>query len=85
MSNERPPESYIDVLVRALITRHPLPWCIEQDWTFEVMDANNRCFLKMRTYAAASELIDHADRLAAEDKKADEETTEFLRKEGIEP
>ena len=79
------PESYVDVLVRELVRRYPLPWKTDQDWTCEVHDANGRCFLKFRTCAAADALIAHAERLAAEDEEGKKQVDALLRDAGIDP
>lgn len=75
----------IKFFVRGLLKRHPLPWRLEQDWTWEVIDANNTCLAKFRSDAAASELIDFATKLAVDDAKAEEEVNRFLHEAGIDP
>lgn len=75
----------VKFFVRGLLQRHPLPWRLERDWTWEVIDADNTCFAKFQSDAAGQELIDFAVKLADEDAKAAEEANRFLREAGIDP
>ena len=59
------------------IMKHPLPWKVEQDWTWEVIAANGTCLAKFRFQHQAEEMVAAAEALRAylieSTKKADDE------------
>lgn len=60
------------------IQKHPLPWRIEQDWTYEVYDAKDRIVLKCINWAEAHEFVTLAEELVAEDKKLSKEVAALI-------
>jgi len=75
----------VKFFVRGLLEKHPLPWYVDRDWTWEVLDNNNACLAKFQSDAAAHELVEFAKALAAADAKAKEEADRFLRDAGVDP
>lgn len=71
-------------LVRPLITKHPLPWRLDYDWTVEVYDMNDQIVIKLMTAVQAQELIAFANELAAYDAKGEAEVNKLLAEVGIE-
>jgi hypothetical protein len=57
-------------LVRPMLSKHPLPWRIEQDWILEVTDANHKIVIKLPDHVSAVELIAFAEDLEADEQKA---------------
>jgi len=59
------------------IMKNPLPWKVEQDWTWEVIAANGTCIAKFQKWSQAQEMVSAAEALqiyVTESKKqADEE------------
>ena len=55
-----------DAIVRNVMLSHPLPWRVEQDWTWEVIDAKGAVVAKCMTYARATAVVALAERMAAE-------------------
>lgn len=59
------------------IKKHPLPWKVDQDWTWEVIAADGTCLAKFQTCSQAEEMVAAAEALQAyvieSTKKADEE------------
>ena len=51
--------------LRNLVARHPLPWIIDQDWTWEVFAADATCVGKFMTEAAAERFITLAEAAVA--------------------
>lgn len=70
-------------LVRPLITKHPLPWRLDYDWTVEVYDTSDRLVIKLINAAQAQELITFANELAAYDARGDAEVRRLLEDAGI--
>jgi len=48
----------------ALIARHPLPWTIDRDWTYEVIATDGACVAKKMTYEAAVAFVTTAESVA---------------------
>lgn len=65
-----------ELLFRQLM-KHPLPWTVDQDWTFEVLDSKGACIAKFQRSDQAEEMIAAAEALQAylveSQRKADEE------------
>jgi hypothetical protein len=78
-------KTFVDVLVRRLLSSHPLPWRIEHDWTVEVIDANNRVVEKFMNDAMANDLIAAAVVVHANDEKGRAEVDALLAEYGIDP
>lgn len=53
----------LENLTSELINNHPLPWHIDRDWTYEVLDANNGIVLKCQTMKQAETLIKLVDEI----------------------
>lgn len=70
-------------LVRPLITKHPLPWRLDYDWTVEVYDTSDRLVIKLINAAQAQELITFANELAAYDARGAAEVRRLLEDAGI--
>ncbi len=72
-------------LVRPLITKHPLPWRIDYDWSTELYDAKDQIVMTFpRTSAAlAQELIDFANDVAAWDAQGEIGMKKLLAEAGI--
>jgi hypothetical protein len=49
--------------IRALVDRHPLPWTIDQDWTWEVIASDGTCVEKKMTYGDALAFVTLAESL----------------------
>jgi len=47
------------------IKKHPLPWKVDQDWTWEVIAANGTCLAKFRYQHQAEEMVAAAEALQA--------------------
>jgi hypothetical protein len=71
-------------LVRPLITKHPLPWRLEYDWTVEVYDAADRLVIKLMNAAQAQELCEFAIELAAYDASGEIAVKKLFAELGIE-
>jgi hypothetical protein len=56
--------------VRPLIAKHPLPWCIEQDWTLEITDNQGAIVFKCMRSIEAIALIELAEELNKDDREA---------------
>ena len=50
-----------ELLFQALLN-HPLPWRIEQDWTYEVTASDDYIIAKCRTRQEAEEFISFAEK-----------------------
>ena len=65
-------------LVRPLITKHPLPWRLEYDWTVEVYDAKGGLVMKLMNDTQAQELLAFVTELAAYDARGEAEVKKLL-------
>lgn len=55
-------------LIRGLLDRHPWPWTVEQDWTFEIYDRTHELVIKLPlNHPEAGELMEAASKIAKED------------------
>jgi hypothetical protein len=63
------------LIVGDLLVRHPLPWRVVQDWTWEVRDANDAVVVKMPRSGPATDFVAYAERVRAE---RDEFAARFL-------
>src|SRR5260221_707216 len=70
-----------ELLFRQLM-KHPLPWKIDQDWTYEVIDAKNNCIAKFQSCHQAEEMIAAAEALQVYLIESKREADEHLRKMG---
>lgn len=66
------------VLLHALLS-HPLPWRVDQDWTWEVLAADGATIAKCRTPEQAQAVVSLAERMAAEMAEAELAAEEDLR------
>lgn len=57
--------------LRALIVAHPLPWHVDQDWTFEVIAADGKCVGQFMLAADAEEFIREAVAIRGAMEKAE--------------
>jgi hypothetical protein len=48
-------------LLSNMVIEHPLPWKVEQDWTWEVYDASGKLVVKLGSYDAATTLLEKAE------------------------
>lgn len=71
-------------LVLPLISKHPLPWRVDHDWTAEVFDAKGQLVIQLMTDAHALELIEFATELSASDAQGAVEVKKLLAEAGIE-
>ena len=60
-----------DLLHNQLLS-HPLPWTIEQDWTWEVTAADGALIAKCPSYERARALVDAAEEMARKSLEAEE-------------
>lgn len=67
--------SAADDIVRQVTLTHPLPWTIERDWTWEVLDARGQVVAKCRTPGDAQAVVDLGQALHAK-READALTVE---------
>lgn len=57
--------SAADDIVRQVSLTHPLPWTIDRDWTWEVLDARGQVVAKCKTPGDAQAVVDLGKRLHA--------------------
>lgn len=48
--------------IAQLVKQHPLPWTIDQDWTWEVIASDGCCVAKKMTHGEAAAFIAKAER-----------------------
>jgi hypothetical protein len=70
-----------ELLFRQLM-KHPLPWTIDQDWTWEVLDSKGNCIAKFQTHGDAQAMIDAANALQIYMVESKREADDHLRKLG---
>jgi hypothetical protein len=75
--------AWADQLLRALLARHPLPWTIDQDWTWEVIAADGTCIAKFQKHDEAYDMVRYAEEFKAEDDRGYAIMKEFLLANGI--
>ncbi len=56
------------LLLQHAMAGHPLPYSIEQDWTWEVLDADRRIVIKCSSYELAREFVKSAEKRDREDR-----------------
>jgi hypothetical protein len=84
--NEPPPLPYPQWardLLRPVIKRNPLPWKVEQDWTYEVLAANGTCVGKFQKPQQAVEMIRAAIQIDREDRRGREEVNKLYKEHGL--
>jgi hypothetical protein len=69
---------WLEHYVSGLLTRNPLPWHVEHDWTVEVHSASGGIVAQCMNDGQAAELIAIAVDLAAREKAADAEIKKLL-------
>lgn len=77
-NNETAERDALRFVLRHALLAHPLPWRIEQDWTWEVLAADGATIAKCMTPAQAQAVVSLAETMTAEDAAA---TREFLATE----
>jgi hypothetical protein len=70
-----------ELLFRQLM-KHPLPWKVDQDWTWEVLAADGACIAKFQTCHQAEEMIAAAEALQIYLVESKREADDHLRKLG---
>lgn len=78
-------ESVQSLLIGNLLGKHPLPWIVERDWTWEVLDACHRVVAKFPCAADARNLVDYATELDAELRASDLSYRILMREAGLDP
>jgi hypothetical protein len=58
--------------LRLLVDRHPLPWALDQDWTWEVLASDGTCVGKFMTSGEAARFIALAEAAVARQPRRDE-------------
>ena len=63
-------EKALKLILEELIEEHPLPWTIDQDWTWEVTASDGHIIAKISydTFKEAKELIKLVNNIAEEKK-----------------
>jgi hypothetical protein len=62
------PARLLRYFVRQAIDQHPLPWRVDRDWTYELIDRDGELVVKCQTPEDAYGLIELAFQLNAESK-----------------
>lgn len=70
-----------ELLFRQLM-KHPLPWKIDQDWTWEVIAADGACLAKFIYPHQAEEMVSAAEALQVYLVESKREADDHLRKLG---
>lgn len=50
--------------IGGIVAKHPLPWIIDRDWTYEVIASDGACVAKKMTYESAAAFIATATALS---------------------
>lgn len=58
--------------VRQALDHHPLPWRVDRDWTYEVIDNDDELVIKLATPEDAQTVVDLAKEIAAVRKELEE-------------
>jgi hypothetical protein len=69
MDQGRPPARFramAGLFIRSHLDGHPLPWRVERDWMYEVLDAAGALVVKCETPEMAEDIVAEAVRLSAE-------------------
>lgn len=57
------------LLMYVTLDRHPLPWRVERDWTYEVLDVAGAVVVKCPTPEIAADVVAEAERIDADRKR----------------
>jgi hypothetical protein len=70
-----------ELLFRQMM-KHPLPWKVEQDWTWEVIAADGACIAKFQTWSDAQVMVSAAEALQVYLVESKREADDHMRKLG---